>query len=178
MEMRKGWDRNLSSFKLNRCMYCHDMFAELADISYGDAWIPEVIDSDPVGTNLIVIRSSIGEDVFAQMNASEKIWSASIEKQRVLESQKNFEWKKISISGRIKLAQMLDNKVPDYGKTVFPAPTLISLRDAAVQHFQMKLSSRKTMWWLLRLINLIIDVADFLNLFHIPPSKKEMSGQS
>jgi coenzyme F420 hydrogenase subunit beta len=176
-EMSAGWDRNLSSFKVNRCMYCHDLTAELADISFGDAWLPEVVENDSVGSNLIIARSDFGEETLAQMNASEIIWSTPIEKGRVAESQNYCNWKKTAISGRIKLAQMLSKEVPDFGQTRFPSPSLISVRNAAIQHFQMMLASRKALWWLLRLLNRVIDVAEHFNLVCIPHSEKEMSGK-
>jgi coenzyme F420 hydrogenase subunit beta len=174
--MHEGWDRNLSAFKVNRCMYCHDHTAELADISFGDAWLPEVTAADTVGTNLMITRSLHGEDVLRQMKGSGRILLAPIERQRVLESQEYCRWKKMGISARIKLARLLGKKVPAYGGLTFPAPSLMSFRDAAVQHFQMVLSSKKSMWWMLRLTSRVIDAAEQKNLFYIPPTEKQRSG--
>jgi coenzyme F420 hydrogenase subunit beta len=47
------WSRGY--FTLNACHYCDDVFAELADASFMDAWLPEYV-SDPRGTNLVVVR--------------------------------------------------------------------------------------------------------------------------
>lgn len=43
-------------FTLNPCNYCDDIFAECADVTCMDAWLPEYW-SDWKGTNLILIRS-------------------------------------------------------------------------------------------------------------------------
>jgi len=42
-------------FKLNACDYCDDVLAETADITIGDAWLPEYV-NDSLGTNIITIR--------------------------------------------------------------------------------------------------------------------------
>lgn len=49
-------------FKANACDYCDDVTAELADISLGDAWL-EPYSKDGRGTNVIVTRSKIAEDI-------------------------------------------------------------------------------------------------------------------
>ena len=172
--MFEAWDRDLSAFKVPRCMYCHDKTAELADISFGDAWLPEVIASDTLGTNVLIARSRTGVDVLMKMKASQKIEITSIEKQRVLESQSYCKWKKVEIAGRLSVARFLGKKTPDFGALQFKPPSLIILRNAVVHHLQMVVASKRRLWWLLRLINRIVEGADQLSLFHISPSRKEM----
>ncbi|PWR72770.1 Coenzyme F420 hydrogenase/dehydrogenase, beta subunit C-terminal domain [Methanospirillum lacunae] len=43
-------------FTINACNYCDDIFAECADVTLMDAWLPEY-SLDSKGTNLILIRS-------------------------------------------------------------------------------------------------------------------------
>jgi coenzyme F420-reducing hydrogenase beta subunit len=43
-------------FKFHVCDYCDDVLAETADISIGDAWLPEYV-NDPKGTNITTVRS-------------------------------------------------------------------------------------------------------------------------
>ncbi len=43
-------------FRVPACDYCDDVFGETADISIGDAWLPDYID-DPEGTNILVVRN-------------------------------------------------------------------------------------------------------------------------
>ena len=45
-----------------RCLMCCDQASELADISFGDAWLPE-LNSDKVGKSVIVSRTTIGEQL-------------------------------------------------------------------------------------------------------------------
>lgn len=42
-------------FKYNACEFCDDVLAETADITVGDAWLPEY-KSDYLGTNIITVR--------------------------------------------------------------------------------------------------------------------------
>jgi len=43
-------------FTPNACNYCDDIFAECADVTFMDAWLPKY-SSDPRGTNLVIVRS-------------------------------------------------------------------------------------------------------------------------
>jgi coenzyme F420 hydrogenase subunit beta len=45
-------------FQLKACDYCDDVFAETADIAFGDAWLPQYA-SDWRGTNVAVTRNAL-----------------------------------------------------------------------------------------------------------------------
>jgi len=49
-----NWGHGL--FRYNACDYCDDVLAECADITIGDAWLPEYV-SDVGGTNVIIVRN-------------------------------------------------------------------------------------------------------------------------
>ncbi|RYQ71059.1 Coenzyme F420 hydrogenase/dehydrogenase, beta subunit C-terminal domain [Bifidobacterium pseudolongum] len=46
----------LGYFKYNACDYCDDVLAETADMTFGDAWLPQYV-ADAGGCNVIVIRN-------------------------------------------------------------------------------------------------------------------------
>ena len=48
-------------FTPRRCTLCCDMSGRLADISFMDAWLPEVLAKDNVGTSIIVSRTDRGQ---------------------------------------------------------------------------------------------------------------------
>ena len=56
------WDDGVSEvwrnswFTISSCNYCDDIFAECADISCMDAWLPEYA-KDSLGTSLVIVRS-------------------------------------------------------------------------------------------------------------------------
>ncbi len=49
-----GTDYGLGLFKYNACDFCDDVVGETADISIGDAWLPEFMSG---GTSLIIVRN-------------------------------------------------------------------------------------------------------------------------
>lgn len=51
-----GW------FTPNPCLYCDDVFAETADVTFMDAWLPEY-EQDYRGTSLIVVRSEAAAEI-------------------------------------------------------------------------------------------------------------------
>ncbi len=52
-------------FKSNACDFCDDVTTELADISLGDIWI-EPYKSDGQGTNVMVTRTELAEDIIKE----------------------------------------------------------------------------------------------------------------
>ncbi len=52
-------------FKLRSCDYCDDTFAELADICFMDAWLPEY-SGDSSGTSLVLVRSPLAERIIRE----------------------------------------------------------------------------------------------------------------
>jgi coenzyme F420 hydrogenase subunit beta len=52
-----GADYGTGFFKPKSCDYCDDIVAETADISLGDAWLPEIM-NDPNGNSVIIIRNN------------------------------------------------------------------------------------------------------------------------
>ena len=45
-------------FKYQSCDYCDDVVAETADVTVGDAWLPQYVE-DSQGTNVVIIRNPI-----------------------------------------------------------------------------------------------------------------------
>lgn len=52
-----GYDWGVGLFKYKACDFCDDVFAETADISFGDAWLDNY-DKDWKGNNVVVVRNS------------------------------------------------------------------------------------------------------------------------
>ncbi|PTD98123.1 coenzyme F420 hydrogenase [Pseudothauera lacus] len=55
MQQLYGHDWGMGLFKLKACDYCDDVVAETADVTVGDAWLPQYV-SDERGTNLLIVR--------------------------------------------------------------------------------------------------------------------------
>ena len=52
-------------FTPDGCNVCSDHLAELADISFGDAWLPE-FEVDKLGTSIAISRTKLGEEFLAK----------------------------------------------------------------------------------------------------------------
>ena len=76
-------------FFLKRCRLCSDQTAELADISFGDAWIPRITESDHLGTNVVLIRSDWGQAIFDAAIRAGVLESALVTLREVIDSQGN-----------------------------------------------------------------------------------------
>lgn len=69
-----------------RCLMCSDGICELADISFGDAWLPEFSD-DKIGTSMIISKSEHGDKILDIMKHRNEIKLETINVERVVLSQ-------------------------------------------------------------------------------------------
>jgi len=71
---------------LKSCQFCDDMFAELADATFMDAWLPEY-QSDRAGTNLVISRRQELTSALNEMIANEECQGDYIAPEKVEQSQ-------------------------------------------------------------------------------------------
>ena len=67
-----GLDWGLGYFKPKACDWCDDIVGETADMSCGDAWLPETV-GDSLGNNIIVVRNRLFQDILKEGFLSDKI---------------------------------------------------------------------------------------------------------
>jgi hypothetical protein len=85
-------------FQLNACNYCDDIFAETADVAFGDAWLPR-FKADWRGTNVIVSRRPVIDEILRE---ADDIWLAELSAEEVAETQAgNFRHRRIGLSVRL-----------------------------------------------------------------------------
>ena len=97
-----------------RCLMCPDQANELADISFGDAWLPELM-RHRIGTSVVVTRTKLSEKILEQMR-SEKIVSLDmVQPAKVKQSQApNLRFKKDDYESRLKLLRALGKQTPNH----------------------------------------------------------------
>ena len=93
----------LDFFIPRSCLLCNDALNELADISVGDAWLPE-FSSDKLGTSIIIARNLVGKNIIENAEKSDKIKITEISYKKVIQSQlATIYFKKINLRARAKL---------------------------------------------------------------------------
>lgn len=80
-------DWGLGFFKYKACDYCDDVFAETADVTIGDAWLPEYV-NEFRGTNIVVVRHPALVPVIEEAIAASRLVLEPLAASRVAESQR------------------------------------------------------------------------------------------
>lgn len=82
--VEEAWDNRW--FTLNACNYCDDVFAECADVTLMDAWLPEYF-WNYQGTSLILVRSAEIQKIIGKGIEEKEINLEIIPIEKVIESQ-------------------------------------------------------------------------------------------
>jgi coenzyme F420-reducing hydrogenase beta subunit len=99
-------------FQINACNYCDDIFAELGDISFMDAWLPEY-ERDPKGYSMMVVRHPDLAEILLKGKKRNTCHLFSIPKQKILQSQKGgVHNKRTVLAGRLFRAKIKSIRVP------------------------------------------------------------------
>ncbi|NQE53597.1 Coenzyme F420 hydrogenase subunit beta [ANME-1 cluster archaeon GoMg3.2] len=117
----------LNFFTPTRCLLCSDGVCELADISFGDAWLPELSD-DKIGKSIIVTKREIAEKILQAMKFKKKMELNEISAKKVIQSQAGMLYfKKKNLNARSKLFKavpkkdnILESDAVDYILALFP----------------------------------------------------------
>lgn len=85
------WNKNNISFArqclaLHACDCCDDVFAECADVTFMDAWLPEY-SQDPKGTNIYLSRSKVVDELIKIGKEQKTLSVTDISIDKVIESQ-------------------------------------------------------------------------------------------
>lgn len=99
-------------FTPNVCNYCDDIFAELADVTFMDAWLPEY-SKDSKGTSLVLVRSPKILILIQEGIEKREINSNKVSVEKVIQSQTGvLEIKRKQLSYRLYLAKKKELKTP------------------------------------------------------------------
>lgn len=83
-ELGDMWGSGL--FKHNACDFCDDVTTELADISLGDAWLPEY-STDGMGNSIIIARSKLANEIIKNGIEKAELEVNPVSKDKIIESQ-------------------------------------------------------------------------------------------
>lgn len=90
-------------FKYKACDFCDDVVAETADVTVGDAWLPQY-KNDSQGTNVIVVRNKLIANIINEGISSGQLSMDEIDAEEVVRSQKSgFDHRRDSLAFRLYL---------------------------------------------------------------------------
>jgi coenzyme F420 hydrogenase subunit beta len=117
-DCRIHWNEGISEAWVNRwftpnaCNYCDDIFAECADVTFMDAWLPE-FSTDSHGTNLVIVRSQLANEIVLMGIKAGTINASEIEVSEVMRSQaKVIVVKRSHLAYRLHDAHLRKDKLP------------------------------------------------------------------
>ncbi|MHC4183772.1 MAG: Coenzyme F420 hydrogenase/dehydrogenase, beta subunit C-terminal domain [Planctomycetota bacterium] len=141
-------------FQNARCSLCADHTGELADISTGDAWLPELSGQD--GWNILMTRTKHGEDLIKDAIYSKNLEVIPTDASKVKFSQKLMLYdKKQIIFPMINIARFLrlDNAIPKYSGLKFPKELTFHEYLRALIFFVLpRMTARKSFNFLINLL--------------------------
>jgi len=130
-------------FTPKRCIMCTDLTSELADISFGDAWLPE-FSNDKDGMSMIISRNDDSETMLSDLYDKNIINIKKIDQSVVKRSQGfNILYKKHDLANRLSILNSRNNQVPLYN----PKPKITSSIKSTIRNmfiiFNVKISLDK-----------------------------------
>jgi coenzyme F420 hydrogenase subunit beta len=126
-----------------RCTMCPDQAAELADISFGDAWLPEFKD-EKKGMSIIVSRTAIGENLITQARAEKNVYLTRVGIEKVEQSQRvNLKIKKNDLSFRLSFLGLIGRATPKFTPLFSDQKSPVSALRAFYMYFGIKAASNK-----------------------------------
>jgi coenzyme F420 hydrogenase subunit beta len=138
--MREAWTRGY--FKPNACNYCDDVFAELADVVFMDAWLDRYI-SEPMGTNIVLVRKASIFDIFKKGQNQGSIHLENISIEDAIESQRGvIDVKHKLLAQRLTLAKKLNWKNIPTKRISSGNPSLLELSQRWLDYRITQISKR------------------------------------
>jgi coenzyme F420 hydrogenase subunit beta len=140
-------------FSPPRCLTCTDLTAQLADISFGDPWLPRFTRTDKIGLSMMVVRTPIGVrllDLAIRDGAIEVV--DEVTPQEVADSQRKLPIKTNTRPFRI-AAGWLGLRTPDYKGLYNDGPAgPRAITGAVWAYLRLRLGHFPRLWSILVLI--------------------------
>jgi coenzyme F420 hydrogenase subunit beta len=127
-----------------RCTMCPDQTAELADISFGDAWLPE-FKKEKKGMSIVVTRTNAGEALIKHAESAKKISLTPAVIEKVVESQRvNLKFKKNDLNSRLSFLKLMGKATPSFTPSFPDSASIACTMRTAYIYSGIRASSNKT----------------------------------
>jgi coenzyme F420 hydrogenase subunit beta len=150
-----------------RCAFCCDLTSELADVSCGDAWLPEILDYEKMGKSIVIPRTKIGETLCTEAVQKGYVRLKKTSSYKVKQCGDMMQTKKKDIKVRFFLRRVFNKSIPTYNTTLLRPRPINYLRGVLV-YLNVVVSSkvylRRFIGTLLRIELLVITYLRRINL--------------
>nr|WP_319374725.1 Coenzyme F420 hydrogenase/dehydrogenase, beta subunit C-terminal domain [uncultured Methanobacterium sp.] len=147
---------NLWVNALFRCLFCPDLTAEMSDMSFGDPWIPEIIEAENKGQSIVVSRTENSENILTEVVVEGYIQLDDLSAGLVKKSGHMMESKKKDVKTRFLIRRMFRKEIPYY-EIELQKPSFKNYLRAIFVYFQVVLSSKRSLrFWMVKLSELEI----------------------
>lgn len=140
-----------SFFIPNRCQFCIDHYAELADVSFGDIHYGKYKE-DKVGVNSVVVRNSAFDPLLKEAAEAGYIKLDDLTEEELVKCQASAPKKKGRVGGVLKFARAIGKKVPEYDIALTRFTYWKSIAYYLFAKSQMYVGKRRWLWWIIPLM--------------------------
>jgi len=132
-----------------RCKLCYDQVNEFADLSFGDAWLPEAM-SCKEGTSVLISRTERGESLLQRAKNEGKIELQKIPRSKIVLSQQGPLFsKKNLLRARFVVSRLLGQSIPQY-HVELPKPRKEEYLSAVLDYMNTQIPSNPITGFLLK----------------------------
>lgn len=155
LELGEYWGNGFGQYFLPyRCTLCYDHTAELADISFGDAWIPEIQSKDKIGSSIIVLRNNKYNEFLQKAAMVGRINIKSVNNTAVIQSQKDsLRFKKEYLNTRLVLLKLFKKPTPVYYRWGITKSNITAIFPTVNLYIKLFFASKKKLWNILYCLN-------------------------
>ena len=140
-----------SFFIPNRCQFCIDHYAELADVSFGDIHYGKYKE-DKVGVNSVVVRNAEFDALLRNAASAGYIHLEDLTEEELVKCQASAPKKKGRVGGVLKFARTIGKKVPEYDVTLTKFTYWRSIAYYLFAKIQMFVGKHRWLWWIIPLM--------------------------
>ena len=148
-----------SFFFPTRCTLCSDKICELSDVSFADAWMPELMKNDNVGTSLTISRNKIFEEFLNKAALKGKIELKKVSEKVALQSQGLYAVKK-QLKARVRILRIFGKKIPVYHQDLLN-PSFSDYLHALSFYSKNYFLSKRYFWDLISLYRFLLEKASY-----------------
>lgn len=145
------WESGFGSFFYpSRCLSCIDALSELADISFGDAWLPEFRD-DKLGQSIVISRTGVGQQILERAMRQGAIALAEMDPTEIKQSQGILlRRRKAGANAHMSFLRSLHKKTPVYTAELL-RPGIKDHLGSLRLYLRTHISTKRNLWGLMRM---------------------------